>query len=120
MTVDDQAPADTSMMRIVHAALRRDLERARISATGEPSPDTHQRAAIARRLTWMIGAPPVRGRRSLSRRARAATRRGRGARRDGRPAPCGDDAMPLLQARLRGGVGLGGVGCVHGRACPIG
>jgi hypothetical protein len=54
MTVDDHAPADTSMMRIVHAALRRDLERARNAVTGQPVPDGRQRAAIARHLTWMM------------------------------------------------------------------
>ena len=54
MAVDDHAPADTSMMRIVHAALRRDLERARNAVTGQPSPDARQRAAIARHLTWMM------------------------------------------------------------------
>jgi hemerythrin-like domain-containing protein len=54
MTVDDQLPADTSMMRIVHAALRRDLKRARRVLTGEPAPDPRQRAAIARHLVWMM------------------------------------------------------------------
>ncbi len=53
MTVDDR-PADTSTMRIVHAALRRDLERARRALTGQPPPDPRQRAAIARHLTWMM------------------------------------------------------------------
>ena len=31
MTDDAHGPADTTMMRIVHAALRRDLERARVA-----------------------------------------------------------------------------------------
>jgi len=54
MTVDDHRPADTSTMRIVHAALRRDLERAHRALTGEPPPDQRQRTAIARHLTWMM------------------------------------------------------------------
>lgn len=54
MKVDDHAPADTSMMRIVHAALRRDLERAHTALSGSPSPDARQRRAIARHLAWMM------------------------------------------------------------------
>lgn len=54
MPVDPNAPADTTMMRIVHDALRRDLERARIVLThADPPPDDHQRAAIVRHLRWM-------------------------------------------------------------------
>ena len=33
MPEDPSAPADTSMMRIVHDALRRDLQRARVALT---------------------------------------------------------------------------------------
>ncbi|MGE3361007.1 MAG: hemerythrin domain-containing protein [Acidimicrobiia bacterium] len=54
MIVDDHAPADTSMMRIVHSALRRDLERARTALTSQPSPDARQRRAIARHLAWVM------------------------------------------------------------------
>ncbi|MEZ5407492.1 MAG: hemerythrin domain-containing protein [Acidimicrobiales bacterium] len=54
MTADPNAPADTTMMRIVHDALRRDLERVRIIAVeADPPPDGRQRAAIARHLRWM-------------------------------------------------------------------
>lgn len=54
MPVDPNAPADTSMMRIVHAALRRDLERARAALTRVPPPDDRQRAAIAEQLRWLM------------------------------------------------------------------
>lgn len=53
MPADPTAPADTTMMRIVHDALRRDLERARIVLEAEAPPDDRQRAAIARHLRWM-------------------------------------------------------------------
>lgn len=54
MTTDPTAPADTTMMRIVHDALRRDLERARIVLVGtDPPPGARQRAALARHLRWM-------------------------------------------------------------------
>ena len=42
------------MMRIVHAALRRDLERARVALTREPPPDDRQRRAIAGHLDWLM------------------------------------------------------------------
>ncbi len=51
---DPNAPADTSMMRIVHAALRRDLERAHLTLTSEAPPDDRQRRAIAEQLRWMM------------------------------------------------------------------
>jgi len=51
---DPNAPADTRMMRIVHQALRRDLERARLAVLGSPPPDAPQRAAIAGHLAWMM------------------------------------------------------------------
>ena len=54
MTDDAHAPADTTMMRIVHAALRRDLERARVALTREPPPDDRQRRAIAGHLDWLM------------------------------------------------------------------
>jgi iron-sulfur cluster repair protein YtfE (RIC family) len=54
MPLDPDAPADTSMMRIVHNALRRDLERARAVVTRVPPPSDRQRAAIAEHLTWMM------------------------------------------------------------------
>ena len=46
--------ADTTMMRIVHDALRRDLRRAHEALTREPPPDDRQRAAIAEHLAWMM------------------------------------------------------------------
>jgi hypothetical protein len=42
------------MMRIVHSALRRDLERARAVLATIPPPDDRQRPALARHLTWMM------------------------------------------------------------------
>jgi iron-sulfur cluster repair protein YtfE (RIC family) len=51
---DANAPADTNMMRIVHSALRRDLQRARVSLTSVPPPDDRQRVAIAEHLEWMM------------------------------------------------------------------
>lgn len=54
MPVDPNAPADTNMMRIVHNALRRDLQRACVVLTQVPPPDDRQRAAIAEHLEWMM------------------------------------------------------------------
>ena len=54
MRTDPNAPADTNMMRVVHDALRRDLERAKAALTREPSPDDRQRSAIAEHLTWLM------------------------------------------------------------------
>jgi hypothetical protein len=54
MMADPNAPADTNMMRIVHNALRRDLERARVVLTRVPPPDDRQRTAIAERLVWLM------------------------------------------------------------------
>lgn len=47
------APVDTTMMRIVHDALRRDLRRARTTLAGVPRPDARQVAAIYGHLRWM-------------------------------------------------------------------
>ena len=52
MTMVD-TPADTTMMRIVHDALRRDLARA--SATLTTSANREQRRAVAAHVTWMMG-----------------------------------------------------------------
>ena len=52
MTTDPNGPADTTMMRIVHQALRRDLARASANLTAQASPQ--QRRAIASHLTWMM------------------------------------------------------------------
>lgn len=53
MAHDPSGPADTTMMRIVHNALRRDLRRARAVLTREPPPDDRQRTAIAEHLVWL-------------------------------------------------------------------
>jgi hemerythrin-like domain-containing protein len=55
MTTPPDAPADTRMMRIVHQALRRDLQRAHVALTSTPPPPPQQEQAIARHLTWMMG-----------------------------------------------------------------
>jgi hemerythrin-like domain-containing protein len=47
-------PADTNMMRIVHQALRRDLDRTHDALTSVPLPDDRQRAAIAKHLPWLM------------------------------------------------------------------
>jgi hypothetical protein len=54
MKTEPDALADTSMMRIVHTALRRDLARARVVLTGTPPPPTAQREALAAHLGWMM------------------------------------------------------------------
>ncbi|MGH8977449.1 MAG: hemerythrin domain-containing protein [Acidimicrobiia bacterium] len=41
-------------MRIVHTALRRDLQRARVALTRVPPPDHRQRVAIAQHLAWLM------------------------------------------------------------------
>jgi hemerythrin-like domain-containing protein len=55
MPDDPNAPADTSMMRIVHTALRRDLVRARAALAAESPPADRQRIAIAGHLAWLMG-----------------------------------------------------------------
>jgi hemerythrin-like domain-containing protein len=47
-------PADTTMMRIVHDALRRDLARATDALTEPGRTSPHQRRAIGEHLTWMM------------------------------------------------------------------
>lgn len=53
MPADPTAPADTTMMRIVHDALRRDLARVRVVLEADPPPDGDQRRAVTRHLRWM-------------------------------------------------------------------
>ena len=53
-TAKSDAPADTSMMRIVHQALRRDLQRAETALTRSPLPPPEQQIAIARHVGWMM------------------------------------------------------------------
>ena len=55
MDPDPNGPADTTMMRIVHDALRRDLRRVRQVITGDPPPDRSQRVAVAAHLRWVMG-----------------------------------------------------------------
>lgn len=53
-TTDPGAPADTTMMRVVHDALRRDVERLSSVLGNDLVHDPKQRAAIARHVTWMM------------------------------------------------------------------
>ena len=55
MTSGADAPADTTMMRIVHQALRRDLRRAQLALASNPLPPRRQQDAIARHVMWMMG-----------------------------------------------------------------
>lgn len=54
MNKDPDAPAETTMMRIVHDAFRRDLGRARSVLTREDEPGPRQLRAIAGHLCWMM------------------------------------------------------------------
>jgi hemerythrin-like domain-containing protein len=54
MKADLTGPADTSMMGIVHRALRRDLARARAALTADWPPADDQRMAIAAHLGWLM------------------------------------------------------------------
>ena len=54
MTITSDAPADTTMMRIVHDALRRDLARASGTLAGHERASAEQRRAIGAHLTWMM------------------------------------------------------------------
>ena len=54
MTTAPEAPADTTMMRIVHDALRRDLARAQAVLARPPGPDPARRRAIGAHLGWMV------------------------------------------------------------------
>ncbi len=55
MATDPEGPADTTMMRIVHQALRRDLHRAQEALSPDAPPAADRRRAIASHLTWMMG-----------------------------------------------------------------
>ena len=54
MTTAKDAPADTTMMRIVHDALRRDLTRAHAVLTAPARANRDQRRAIGAHLRWMM------------------------------------------------------------------
>lgn len=49
-----EAPADTRMMGIVHAALQRDLRRARDVLGAEPPPEGRQRRAVGEHVLWLM------------------------------------------------------------------
>jgi len=55
MKAELSGPADTSTMRIVHSALRRDLAHAQTALTEPPYPDRAQRAALSAHLGWLLG-----------------------------------------------------------------
>ena len=54
MTITSDAPADTTMMRIVHDALRRDLARASSTLARPERTSGEQRRAIGAHLAWMM------------------------------------------------------------------
>ncbi len=54
MATQPNSPADTTMMRIVHDALRRDLARATAALTEPGSADGYQRRAVGAHLAWMM------------------------------------------------------------------
>lgn len=47
-------PADTRMMGIVHAALRRDLQRVRDAVVAQPHPEGAQRRALGDHAVWLM------------------------------------------------------------------
>src|SRR5215472_4850661 len=55
MKAELSGPADTRTMRIVHAALRRDLARSQAALTEPPYPDRAQRGALSAHLRWLLG-----------------------------------------------------------------
>lgn len=54
MTHASEAPADTTMMGIVHDALRRDLRRAAAALSEAAPPEDGQRKAIASHVIWLM------------------------------------------------------------------
>jgi len=54
MKIDQDAPADTRTMGIVHSALRRDLRRATLVVGGAEPPSEDRRRALADHLVWMM------------------------------------------------------------------
>lgn len=55
MRTTSEKPADTTIMGIVHDALRRDLGRATAAISAEPVPPDRQRVAIAVHVRWLMG-----------------------------------------------------------------
>lgn len=53
-TTDPGGPADTAMMRVVHNALRRDVERLSSVLDNDRVHDPKQRTALAGHVTWMM------------------------------------------------------------------
>jgi hemerythrin-like domain-containing protein len=51
---DLDRPADTSMMGIVHDALRRDMDRLRSALTTAPYPEGERRRALAEHAAWLL------------------------------------------------------------------
>jgi Hemerythrin HHE cation binding domain len=54
MVANSTGPADTAMMNIVHAALRRDLDRLAVALAAQPPPGPNQREALAKHVDWMM------------------------------------------------------------------
>ena len=54
MKTNPNGPADTTMMSVVHDALRRDLDRLRVSLAGSPEHSDAQRAALGDHVVWMM------------------------------------------------------------------
>jgi hemerythrin-like domain-containing protein len=54
MTTSHDKPADTTMMGVVHDALRRDLVRLQTALSGSPPPGEAQRRALAEHIDWMM------------------------------------------------------------------
>jgi hypothetical protein len=54
MMVEAEGPADTRIMGVVHAALRRDLDRTGRELTTAPYPAARQRRALGGHVLWMM------------------------------------------------------------------
>ncbi len=54
MRAAQSKPADTTMMGVVHDALRRDLRRLQAALSATPAPDDQQRRALAQHAIWMM------------------------------------------------------------------
>ena len=54
MPATKRKPAETTMMGVVHDALRRDLSRLHVALSRKPPPNDDQRRAIAEHTIWMM------------------------------------------------------------------
>jgi hemerythrin-like domain-containing protein len=54
MAADRDGPAETTMMGVVHDALRRDLARLQTALSSSPPPDDDRRRALADHTEWMM------------------------------------------------------------------